>query len=59
MKKRVWKALLCCVLAMAMLPAAAFAAPEADITITDCGAWAQSTSRLVQRRLEVQRWVCN
>ena len=35
MKKRVWKALLCCVLAMAILPAAAFAAPEADITITD------------------------
>ena len=42
MKKRVWKALLCCVLAMAMLPAAAFAAPEADITITDCGAWGEA-----------------
>ena len=42
MKKRVWKALLCCVLAMAMLPAAAFAAPEADIAITDCGAWGEA-----------------
>ena len=42
MKKRVWKALLCCVLAMAMLPAAVFAAPEADIAITDCGAWGEA-----------------
>lgn len=43
MRKRVWKALLCCALAMAMLPAAVFAAPAAaDITITDCGPWGEA-----------------
>ena len=42
MKKRVWSVLLCCVLAMAMLPAAVFAAPEADISITDCGPWGEA-----------------
>ncbi len=39
MKKRMWKMLLCCVMALAMVPAAVLAAPTGDISITDFGPW--------------------
>ncbi len=52
MKKRVWKALLCCVLAMAMLPALRCSARSGHYH-HGLRRMGRSTSRLVQRGLEV------